>query len=515
MLVVDAQLSADTETDDIVLTEDTPEAIEPNVYAPERNNSSVLGASAWSLGGYGFSQLLRLANNMALSYLLVPEAFGVMAMVNMVVIGLSMFSDVGAGPCIVQNARGDHFELLDTAWVVGVLRGFFITLVAAAVGPPIAAFYNIPSLSYLIPLSATTALINGFASTSIYTMQRHLDLKSLAKLDIQSQIIGCVCMCSFCLISPTVTSLVFGTIATALARTLLSHRSIKNYHNHFRFNRSEAIALFSFGKWIFISTLFMFAALQVDRMVMGKLFDVQTIGIYSFGLAIAMIPRIMVEKLSTSILYPMLSRSSRESPTAFSEQLSKARGVILAVGAAMVISVFCWCQEFFTAFYHDDYSDAGEICQWLCVSVWVSMLTITLVQALVAMRHTREMARSNMVKLPSAILASLLGFRFAGLDGFIIGLAIGELAGTMVVVFALSRRGVRLIQQDILKTSMVFATMLFIAVCQQNASNLPTRIIVMLIVTALFWASAIVKVRRFRREEYSQDTGNELATEPF
>ena len=71
-----------------------------------------------NLMGFGTGQVLRLASNLILTRLLFPEAFGVMAMVSVFLMGLAMFSDVGVGPAIMQSKRGDDRDFLNTAWTI-------------------------------------------------------------------------------------------------------------------------------------------------------------------------------------------------------------------------------------------------------------------------------------------------------------------------------------------------------------------------------------------------------------
>lgn len=61
----------------------------------------------WIIAGYGISQFVRLSSNLILTRILVPEIFGLMALMHAFVIGLSMFSDIGIGPSIIQNKRGN------------------------------------------------------------------------------------------------------------------------------------------------------------------------------------------------------------------------------------------------------------------------------------------------------------------------------------------------------------------------------------------------------------------------
>lgn len=70
----------------------------------------------WTVAGYGASQILRLGSNLILTRLLFPELFGLMTLVNIFITGLHLFSDIGVGPSIIQNKRGDDPVFLNTAW---------------------------------------------------------------------------------------------------------------------------------------------------------------------------------------------------------------------------------------------------------------------------------------------------------------------------------------------------------------------------------------------------------------
>ena len=88
------------------------------------------------ISAYGFSQLTRLAGNLILTRLLVPELFGVMALAQVFIIGLNLFSDVGVGPAIIQSKHGTDPVFLNTAWTVQIIRGFIIWLLTFMIAPP-------------------------------------------------------------------------------------------------------------------------------------------------------------------------------------------------------------------------------------------------------------------------------------------------------------------------------------------------------------------------------------------
>ena len=81
-------------------------------------------SSAAIVMGHAGLQLLRMGSNLVLTRLLFPEAFGLMALVYVLMTGLEMLSDVGVEPCIVQHQRGRDRVFLDTGWTGQVARGF-------------------------------------------------------------------------------------------------------------------------------------------------------------------------------------------------------------------------------------------------------------------------------------------------------------------------------------------------------------------------------------------------------
>src|SRR6056297_1188757 len=96
------------------------------------------GFTIIKIGGHNF---LRLVSNLALTRLLFPEAFGIMAIVQVVLVGVAMFSDFGIKGSIVQDERGDDPDFLNTAWTFQILRGFVLGTVVLLAAGPIADFY--------------------------------------------------------------------------------------------------------------------------------------------------------------------------------------------------------------------------------------------------------------------------------------------------------------------------------------------------------------------------------------
>ena len=57
-----------------------------------------------------------------------PEAFGLMAIVQAVITGCALLSDVGIDQSIIRHERGHVPAFVNTAWTLEVMRGFAIRI---------------------------------------------------------------------------------------------------------------------------------------------------------------------------------------------------------------------------------------------------------------------------------------------------------------------------------------------------------------------------------------------------
>lgn len=279
----------------------------------------------WVTFGYLVSQLLRLSSNLIMTRLLVPEMFGVMALVTVFMSGISMFSDVGLQQNIVQSKRGDTQVYLNTAWTIQILRGFCIFLIALFISLVISYLNNInlipsgsvytdSSLPFLLAFMSITALIGGFNSINLQLLNRKLMISKVTIIEMLSQIVGLCAMLSVAYYWREVWVLVIAGIISALVKMILSHHSSLGDRPRFALERKSVNEIVSFGKWIFLGSIIGFFLSQGDRLLLGGLINSELLGIYSIAFFMANALKGALKKLISAVFYPMLSEIVRDSP---------------------------------------------------------------------------------------------------------------------------------------------------------------------------------------------------------
>ena len=421
--------------------------------------SRIRSGSIWTIVSYAGGQILRLGTNIVLGqWFFGPDVFGLMTFVNIFVTGLAMFSDVGIGPSIIQSKRGEEPRFLNTAWTVQVVRGFLLFFVSLAVAGAYASAYGQPELSELVPAASLSATILGFNSTRFFTAGRRIALARVTILDFASQVIGTAATIGFCILTRSVWAFVYGGLVAAAVKMAMTYLYLEGERNAFAWDSGAFREISRFGRWVFLSTSLMFLTGQIDRFVLGKAVPLAVFGLYGIAYNLASLPPSMALSFTGQLLFPLLAHHSRTDPKAFERALFTARRVILEGGWFLFAGLVLLSPAFFHVFYKPEFWGAIGMTQLLVVAMWGWILVLSADRALLAVGDSRTLAISNAVSFFGKFGACALGLRLAGVPGFILGLAAGNLTGHVPVVLALRKRGVHILKQDLAYTAMAATT---------------------------------------------------------
>ena len=399
----------------------------------------LLRSVGWAAFGFAAAQAIRLASNLIFARLLFPEAFGLMALVSVFLVGLSMFSDVGISSSIMQNKRGDDRDFLDTAWTIQVIRGVLLWLGCCAVAWPAASFYNEPQLAELLPFAGLSLLIAGFNPTQIDSSNRHLMLGRVVLIDLASQIIAAIVMVALAFALRSVWALVFGAIVAAIAKLTLAYMFLPNAGNRLRWEKEAAHELVHFGKWIFFSTALAFLIAQGDKAILGKYLSLDLLGIYNIGYFLASAPLLLGGAIISRILIPLY----RERPPGASpENFHKIRLMRFALTGAILslVLVMAFCGVWLVnTLYDSRYVLAGPIVVTLAFAQIIQVIGLTYDQAALAAGDSRNFFFLFATRALVQITFFVVGVETAGLLGAIAGQALSMLFVHPMII-ALARK---------------------------------------------------------------------------
>src|SRR5262245_60330970 len=187
--------------------------------------------------------------------ILFPEAFGIMAMLSLLLFGLHMLSDVGIAQAVIQNERGDEPAFLHTAFTLQALRGVGLWCVAALLAWPMSLLFHERALLWIVPTGALGSLLYGVTSMRHSLMRRHIRPLPIAIIEISAQLgamLTTVVAAKY--FGLGVSALVLGTLANSVIHTGGSYLIPHPHRDRFGIEPRAKQEIFTFGRWIFLAS---------------------------------------------------------------------------------------------------------------------------------------------------------------------------------------------------------------------------------------------------------------------
>lgn len=396
----------------------------------------VFRGTAWTILGIGGGQVIRFASGVVLSWLLWPGAFGVMAMINVVLDALNMFSDLGAGASVIQNRRGDEREFLRTAWTVQSCRGVVLWGLALALTWPASVYYGEPDLLLYMPVVAFVSVFHGLNSMNLYLMNRALNIRGITLIDLSSQISGSALTITWAYLHPSVWALVVGTLLSAGMKCGLSHLVFRRPRMMFAFDREAARAMFRYGRWIFVATACSFFVARADRLVLGKFMTTSEFGVYHYAAQMAAVMPLVLNTVANRVLFPVYARSAEIGHGALRRHVLKTRAALMAAALPPLWVLVVFGQPIVEFIYPEAFRDAGWMLQIIaigtCFNVIINPATIVFLAVGDSFRHWALLMSRTGLLLACLFAGAWLGVRGVAVAGWELTPSLGVILGYVV-----------------------------------------------------------------------------------
>lgn len=421
-------------------------------------NRTAIAAFVWTLTSVAGSHVIRMASNLILTRLLFPEMFGVMAVINAVVTGIAMFSDIGLRECVLHGGRASQSSFLNTAWSVQVIRGVAIYLVIALAALPLQNFYGIDGFAQILCVASLTSIISSLLPMRVILQEKQLLLKRIAILGLLAQLIGAVAMIVIAYFTRSIWSLVIGVLLGSMSKLLLMYLYIPGPKDKFEFEWRALSEIWRFGRWIFLSTASLFLASQGDRLILGAILTPAVLGIYSLAIMFSMLISDTAEVLAVRYLSPFY-RKLKDSEKPFYSVVRRVRrwGLMAAFAVCFVLSqIGDWV---IWLLYDERYQAAGGLLQVMAFGAFYRTMDATLRPLFFVFYDSLRSMIYQAIKGVIYVGSLVAGWYFAGGEGLLASIALAPLLAYFLLLLLLGKHGYKAWFEEgviILATSVAF-----------------------------------------------------------
>lgn len=291
-------------------------------------------STRWSLLTEVAAKLIAPIVNMILARLLTPEAFGVIASVNMIVSFADVFTDAGFQKYLIQHDfkdKKDFYEHMDVAFWANLAISVAGWLIIFIFSDQLATLVGNPGLGRVVCVAALSLPFTTFSSTQIAQYRKKFDFKTLFYVRITAACVPLVVTVPIAFIIRSYWALIIGTLASNLTNAvLLTARSEWKPSLHFKF--SQLKEMFSYSWWILIESIAVWMTAYLDTFIVGQFLSQTEVGLYKTGMSTV---NQIVSLVSVSISNPMFSSLSalQDDDNEFCNMFYK---YIRAVGTLMI-----------------------------------------------------------------------------------------------------------------------------------------------------------------------------------
>ncbi|MAC94173.1 MAG: flippase [Flavobacteriales bacterium] len=267
----------------------------------KRSLSGVVWTFAQQFGG----QLINFFISIVLARILMPEEFGLIGMIAIVIAVGTSLMEAGMTQSLIRTPNPDNADY-STVFYVNLFVSLFVYLIIYLFAPLIASFYDESILTELLRFLGLSIIIGAFSSVQRTKLTKEMNFKVQFAIQLPSLIISGIIGVTMAYLGYGVWSLVY----MQLARSFISSLQFWIYSSwspKLIFNTQRLKYHFNFGYKLTISGLINTLYGNMYHVIIGKYFSTADLGFYTRADSTKQLPVSNISTAINKVTYPMFA----------------------------------------------------------------------------------------------------------------------------------------------------------------------------------------------------------------
>lgn len=352
-------------------------------------------ATKWSAITEVMAKLVTPISSMVLARFVSPEAFGVVAIVAMVLSFAEIFADAGFQKYLVQHefkSIKDKYQSANVAFWTNFIMSFVILLVIVTFRNGIARLVGSPNHGIPIAVGSVSLLLIAFSSIQKALYTRDFDFKKLFTIRIFTILVPFAVTIPLAVLGFSYWSIIIGTITThllnAILLTVFSKWKPRLFYKFRLFKE-----MFSFSFFTLLEALTIWIATWADLFIIGQFFDEYYLGLYRNSNAMVNTLMALITASIMPVLFSALSRMQNDEK-GFNRTFLKTQRLTAMLVIPMGIGLF---------FFRDLATNIMFGDQWMEASLIIGINGLTSAFVIVFSHFNSEVFRAKGKPLLSTI----------------------------------------------------------------------------------------------------------------
>lgn len=273
---------------------------------PQQLGRAAARGTAVTLLAQGLRTLMQAVSLVVMARLLVPEDFGLLAMV-MAVIGVAdIIRDFGLSLATMRSPTLTVDQRTNLFWA-NLTLGLACTGLAVALTPLIVGIYDEPRLTPIVLVMSVLFTLSGFTTQFRAGLARDLQFKRIAALDIASQLVSLLTGIGLAVGGAGLWALVGQQLAAALV-SAVSFAVVARWWPGLPKRGTSIRPFLSFGGGVLGTQAVGYLTKNVDTVAVGAVLGPSALGFYDRAYQTMMLPLRNINAPLTQVAVPVLAK---------------------------------------------------------------------------------------------------------------------------------------------------------------------------------------------------------------
>lgn len=374
--------------------------------------SKTISGLIWRFGERITAQVISFIVSVVLARILLPEEYGIIAIVTIFINIANVFVTSGLGTSLIQKKDSDNLDFSSMFWA-SIFLSFFLYLIIFMVSPLIAKIYNNDLLIIVLRIMAIKLPIAAFSSIQQAYVSKKMMYKKFFLSTLFGTFVSAIVGIYMAFSGFGVWALVTQYLVNSIVDTVVLFFTIK-WRPSFKFSYKRFIELFKFGWKIMAASLIGTIFDQLRGLVIGIKYSTKDLAFNNKG---EQIPNLISINLNTTLDSVLFSSISK-----IQDDRVKVKQTLKTM---LKISAFCFSPILFglaatsnsliTILLTEKWLPCVPFLQIVCIQQLMGLINTVNMQAIKAIGKSDIILKLEFIKKPLYLIILLITMQFGPL----------------------------------------------------------------------------------------------------
>lgn len=367
--------------------------------------------------------IIQLLYNSVLARILMPDEFGVVAILNVFISFFVLLADMGLGNAVIQNQELDDDDI-SSIFIISVILSIVLSGIFILLSYPISQLYNNPEYMIMCPLLSIAILFNSLNTIPAALLMKKQKFKTVAIRQIIINISCSILTIFLAVKGMKYYSLIAYTISAAILNFVWNYFSC-NFKFKFIFKKESFNKIKEFSLFLMSFNIINYLSKNIDRLIIGKVSGNTDVGNYNKAYQLTTYPLNYLTFVITPVLLPVLSAHQTNKEFIYNKYLKLVK-LLSLMGIYVSIMCFFCSDEVTTIFYGSNWGIAAICFKWLSLSIWAQMINSSASVIFQILNNNKLQFKSAIYMLLLMIIFIVIGGKLGGIKGISIFIMIAN-----------------------------------------------------------------------------------------